>query len=247
MNFTGILTTRLGTTGFSQNQPQPGHTPETCNLQVYAWDLPGVAGNACNGLTPAVAFQLAVVVYGANLFSVLLEDLEAACGFVADGASQMVTWTYYAPWMKPCTLVYAWELPGVAGNAYNGLTPTVALQLAAVVYGANLFSMLLEDLEVACGFVADGAPQHHGKSLMKGVYIFMGVLLGRLHLWQVVNIHGHENLMVHNTVERLILKIYYVAGMDDSSAVMVGWAMENMKQRQSLVRKMALENLCEYQ
>eukprot|EP01018_Ginkgo_biloba_P005945 Gb_22598 [translate_table: standard] len=39
--------------------------------------------------------------------------------------------------------VYAWELPGVAGNACNGLTPTVALQLAAVVYGANLFSVLL--------------------------------------------------------------------------------------------------------
>eukprot|EP01018_Ginkgo_biloba_P020191 Gb_23072 [translate_table: standard] len=44
-------------------------------------------------------------------------------------------------------LVYAWELPGVVGNACNGLTPTVALQLAAVVYGANLFSILLEDLE----------------------------------------------------------------------------------------------------
>eukprot|EP01018_Ginkgo_biloba_P031651 Gb_34899 [translate_table: standard] len=43
--------------------------------------------------------------------------------------------------------VYAWELPGVTGNACNGLTPTVALQLVAVVYGANLFSMLLEDLE----------------------------------------------------------------------------------------------------
>eukprot|EP01018_Ginkgo_biloba_P034357 Gb_06119 [translate_table: standard] len=40
--------------------------------------------------------------------------------------------------------VYAWELPGVAGNACNKLTPTVALQLAAVVYGANLFSVLLE-------------------------------------------------------------------------------------------------------
>eukprot|EP01018_Ginkgo_biloba_P028215 Gb_36982 [translate_table: standard] len=66
---------------------------------------------------------------------------------------------------------------------------------------------------------------------MKGVYIFMGILLGCLHLWQVVNIHGHENLMVHNTVERLILKIYYIAGLDDSSAVMVGWAMENIKQR----------------
>eukprot|EP01018_Ginkgo_biloba_P000884 Gb_01712 [translate_table: standard] len=48
------------------------------DLQVYAWELPGVAGNACNGLTPTVALQLAVVVYGANLFSVLLEDLEAA-------------------------------------------------------------------------------------------------------------------------------------------------------------------------
>eukprot|EP01018_Ginkgo_biloba_P001873 Gb_09754 [translate_table: standard] len=45
---------------------------------VYAWELPGVAGNACNGLTPTVALQLTVVVYGANLFSVLLEDLEAA-------------------------------------------------------------------------------------------------------------------------------------------------------------------------
>eukprot|EP01018_Ginkgo_biloba_P011026 Gb_38811 [translate_table: standard] len=45
---------------------------------VYAWELPGVAGNACNGLTPTVALQLATVVYGANLFSVLLEDLEAA-------------------------------------------------------------------------------------------------------------------------------------------------------------------------
>eukprot|EP01018_Ginkgo_biloba_P015459 Gb_05596 [translate_table: standard] len=46
-------------------------------------------------------------------------------------------------------LVYAWELPGVTGNACNGLTPTVALQLAAVVYGANLFSEPLEDLNVA--------------------------------------------------------------------------------------------------
>eukprot|EP01018_Ginkgo_biloba_P035749 Gb_32756 [translate_table: standard] len=45
--------------------------------------------------------------------------------------------------------VYAWELPGVAGNACNGLTPTVALQLAAVVYGANLFSEPLEDLNAA--------------------------------------------------------------------------------------------------
>eukprot|EP01018_Ginkgo_biloba_P024511 Gb_05613 [translate_table: standard] len=31
---------------------------------VYAWELPGVTGNACNGLTPTVAFQLAMVVYG---------------------------------------------------------------------------------------------------------------------------------------------------------------------------------------
>eukprot|EP01018_Ginkgo_biloba_P029314 Gb_29179 [translate_table: standard] len=54
--------------------------------------------------------------------------------------------------------VYAWELPGVAGNACNDLTPTVALQLAVVVYGANLFSEPLEDLNVACWFVADGAP-----------------------------------------------------------------------------------------
>eukprot|EP01018_Ginkgo_biloba_P010977 Gb_21008 [translate_table: standard] len=46
-----------------------------------------------------------------------------------------------------CLKVYAWELPGVAGNACNGLTPTVALQLAAVVYGENLFSEPLEDLE----------------------------------------------------------------------------------------------------
>eukprot|EP01018_Ginkgo_biloba_P036253 Gb_23060 [translate_table: standard] len=45
--------------------------------------------------------------------------------------------------------VYAWELPRVAGNACNGLTPTVALQLAAVVYGANLFSEPLEDLNAA--------------------------------------------------------------------------------------------------
>eukprot|EP01018_Ginkgo_biloba_P040327 Gb_25697 [translate_table: standard] len=45
--------------------------------------------------------------------------------------------------------VYAWELLGVAGNACNDLTPTVALQFAVVVYGANLFSEPLEDLEVA--------------------------------------------------------------------------------------------------
>eukprot|EP01018_Ginkgo_biloba_P019966 Gb_15665 [translate_table: standard] len=45
--------------------------------------------------------------------------------------------------------VYAWELPGVAGNACNGLTPTVALQLAAVVYGANIFFEPLEDLNAA--------------------------------------------------------------------------------------------------
>eukprot|EP01018_Ginkgo_biloba_P041223 Gb_36203 [translate_table: standard] len=45
-------------------------------LQVYAWELPGVAGNACNGLTPTVALQLAAIVYGANLFSEPLEDLE---------------------------------------------------------------------------------------------------------------------------------------------------------------------------
>eukprot|EP01018_Ginkgo_biloba_P040869 Gb_16428 [translate_table: standard] len=38
--------------------------------------------------------------------------------------------------------VYAWELPGAAGNACNGLTPTVALQLATV----------------CSRFVADGAP-----------------------------------------------------------------------------------------
>eukprot|EP01018_Ginkgo_biloba_P033607 Gb_12589 [translate_table: standard] len=48
------------------------------NLQVYAWELPGVAGNACNGLNPTVALQLAAVVYGANLFSESLEDLNAA-------------------------------------------------------------------------------------------------------------------------------------------------------------------------
>eukprot|EP01018_Ginkgo_biloba_P013603 Gb_01355 [translate_table: standard] len=48
---------------------------------------------------------------------------------------------------NPTFEVYAWELLGVAWNACNGLTPTVALQLAAVVYGENLFSMLLEDLE----------------------------------------------------------------------------------------------------
>eukprot|EP01018_Ginkgo_biloba_P024939 Gb_00743 [translate_table: standard] len=46
-------------------------------------------------------------------------------------------------------LVYAWALPRVAGNACNGLTHTVALQLAAVVYGANLFSEPLEDLNAA--------------------------------------------------------------------------------------------------
>eukprot|EP01018_Ginkgo_biloba_P020512 Gb_15460 [translate_table: standard] len=45
--------------------------------------------------------------------------------------------------------VYAWEMPGVAGNSYNGLTPTVALQLAAVIYGENLFSEPLEDLNAA--------------------------------------------------------------------------------------------------
>eukprot|EP01018_Ginkgo_biloba_P024129 Gb_25315 [translate_table: standard] len=44
-------------------------------------------------------------------------------------------------------LVYAWELPRVAGNAWNGLIPTVALQLAAVAYGVNLFSEPLKDLE----------------------------------------------------------------------------------------------------
>eukprot|EP01018_Ginkgo_biloba_P028868 Gb_20656 [translate_table: standard] len=46
-------------------------------------------------------------------------------------------------------LVYAWELPGVVGNSCNGLTPTVALQLVAVVYGANLFFEPLEDLNTA--------------------------------------------------------------------------------------------------
>eukprot|EP01018_Ginkgo_biloba_P033640 Gb_32490 [translate_table: standard] len=45
---------------------------------VYAWEFPGVTGNACNGLTPTVALQLATVVYGANLFSEPLEDLNAA-------------------------------------------------------------------------------------------------------------------------------------------------------------------------
>eukprot|EP01018_Ginkgo_biloba_P011296 Gb_03049 [translate_table: standard] len=50
-----------------------GHTGK-----VYAWELPGVARNACNGLTPTVALQLATVVYGANLFSEPLEDLNAA-------------------------------------------------------------------------------------------------------------------------------------------------------------------------
>eukprot|EP01018_Ginkgo_biloba_P018094 Gb_16050 [translate_table: standard] len=61
-------------------------------LKVYAWELPGVAGNACNGLTPTIALQLATVVYGANLFSVLLEDLEAA-------------------WLLEClrTLILAWH------------------------------------------------------------------------------------------------------------------------------------------
>eukprot|EP01018_Ginkgo_biloba_P020683 Gb_09922 [translate_table: standard] len=49
------------------------------NLQVYAWELPGVAGNACNGLTPTVALQLAAVVYEPNLF---FEPLR----FMADGA-----------------------------------------------------------------------------------------------------------------------------------------------------------------
>eukprot|EP01018_Ginkgo_biloba_P030300 Gb_17297 [translate_table: standard] len=220
------------------------------DLQVYAWELPGVAGNACNGLTPTIALQLAAVVYGANLFSVLLEDLEAACRFVEDGALQLKNlcdlrsvqfknpwttslklwnveeagdgartyivvfknphglWNDYGDlcggadfimfgrdvfsdhplnrttskklmdnpiyglenlsWRPNCMRwvykvnedsawplapvwpgAYAWELLGVARNAYNGLTPTVALQLAAVIYGANLFSVLLEDLEAA--------------------------------------------------------------------------------------------------
>eukprot|EP01018_Ginkgo_biloba_P024801 Gb_06777 [translate_table: standard] len=44
------------------------------DLQVYAWELPGVAGNACNGLTPTVTLQLAAVVYKR---------------FVADGALQL--------------------------------------------------------------------------------------------------------------------------------------------------------------
>eukprot|EP01018_Ginkgo_biloba_P039640 Gb_35451 [translate_table: standard] len=33
----------------------------------------------------------------------------------------------------------AWKLPGVAGNAWNGLIPAVALQLAAVAYGKFVF------------------------------------------------------------------------------------------------------------
>eukprot|EP01018_Ginkgo_biloba_P028431 Gb_16348 [translate_table: standard] len=242
---------------------------------VYAWELPGVVGNACNGLTPTVALQLAAVVYGANLFSVLLEDLEAAwrdnsvsewrcCCLVkgrillrwkasrlreesnesevfegilshevalvveslSAGIDRVITtkideettvvdpivaemsrtestwieaesakgdansscdgggthrrfkffdfryqingasaWSLAPVWLgvrnftvelsvedlgEPIGLtMWELELPGVAGNACNGLTPTVALQLAAVVYGANLFSVLLEDLEAA--------------------------------------------------------------------------------------------------
>ena len=39
------------------------------NLQVYVWKLLGVAGNAWNGLIPAIALQLAAVAYGINSFS----------------------------------------------------------------------------------------------------------------------------------------------------------------------------------
>eukprot|EP01018_Ginkgo_biloba_P027989 Gb_15170 [translate_table: standard] len=39
------------------------------------------------------------------------------------------------PGVRNPTFVYAWELPGVAGNVCNGLTPTVALQLATIVCG----------------------------------------------------------------------------------------------------------------
>eukprot|EP01018_Ginkgo_biloba_P009233 Gb_31903 [translate_table: standard] len=61
-------------------------------MKVYAWELPRVVGNACNGLTPTVALQLAAVVYGANLFSEPLEDLNAA-------------------WLLEClrTLILAWH------------------------------------------------------------------------------------------------------------------------------------------
>eukprot|EP01018_Ginkgo_biloba_P036680 Gb_00582 [translate_table: standard] len=66
------------------------------DLQVYAWELPGVAGNACNGLTPTVALQLAVVVYGANLFSMLLEDLEGCkvCGRWSTSVERKTTVDY---------------------------------------------------------------------------------------------------------------------------------------------------------
>eukprot|EP01018_Ginkgo_biloba_P021653 Gb_35732 [translate_table: standard] len=61
-----------------------------------------------------------------------------------------------------------------------------------------------------------------------GVYIFMGVLLGRLPLRQVVNIHGHENLMVHNTVECLILNIYHVTFADPVGEVLLNDALRWM-------------------
>eukprot|EP01018_Ginkgo_biloba_P031370 Gb_35481 [translate_table: standard] len=63
----------------------------------YAWELPGVAGNACNGLTPTVALQLAVVVYGANLFSEPLEDLEGykrVCGRWSTTVEDLCDWRY---------------------------------------------------------------------------------------------------------------------------------------------------------
>eukprot|EP01018_Ginkgo_biloba_P009968 Gb_34335 [translate_table: standard] len=52
-------------------------------------------------------------------------------------------WTLAPVWPG----VYAWKLPGVTGNAWNGLIFVVALQLVAVAYGVNLFSEPLEDLE----------------------------------------------------------------------------------------------------
>eukprot|EP01018_Ginkgo_biloba_P035219 Gb_14293 [translate_table: standard] len=56
------------------------------DLQVYASELPGVVGNACNGLTPTVALQLAAVVYGQICFLCHWKTWKAASRFVANGA-----------------------------------------------------------------------------------------------------------------------------------------------------------------
>eukprot|EP01018_Ginkgo_biloba_P009826 Gb_19957 [translate_table: standard] len=81
-----------------------------------------------------------------------------ACGKVVEltGGEQVLhrTWINHGDVGQE---VYAWELLGVARNACNGLTPTVALQLAAVVYGANIFSVKTWKL-------------HDGASLLK-IYV----------------------------------------------------------------------------